>query len=253
MSHRKPFTLIELLVVIAIIAILAAMLLPALAKARSKARSISCVSSLKQAALATEIYANDHNAWVCNLPKGSYTVDGKTLWYWPGIMIGLKYMQIGGLYCPAGGVKQTADAPSRTYGIYVLRKDGTLDGRKALCMPVKASAYTYPTGCDGTGQFYATYLNKGAISNPSSVYYHTDSEDSSRLPMCFTDTAVSYFYSARHDDRINMDFLDGHAASLTTNEWYGTMKDDPTDYHLNTGISNYILRAVLTDGTVLWL
>ncbi|BDI33299.1 hypothetical protein CCAX7_53500 [Capsulimonas corticalis] len=111
MNKRNGFTLIELLVVIAIIAILAAILFPVFAKAREKARQISCASNMKQLALGLLQYNQDNDE---SMPTTNTTWGGG----WAGEIY--PYVKSKGVYgCPDDSTDPGANFTKGSYGLNV--------------------------------------------------------------------------------------------------------------------------------------
>jgi prepilin-type N-terminal cleavage/methylation domain-containing protein/prepilin-type processing-associated H-X9-DG protein len=89
---KNGFTLVELLVVIGIIAVLVAMLLPALTAAQRQAKTVQCLSNLRQIGQGFAMYAAQQNGWLCPAWISNGTSDAQGFESYATLLMGLKYV-----------------------------------------------------------------------------------------------------------------------------------------------------------------
>jgi prepilin-type N-terminal cleavage/methylation domain-containing protein/prepilin-type processing-associated H-X9-DG protein len=202
MEHRRGFTLIELLVVIAIIAILAAILFPVFAQAREKARQASCLSNTKQVGTATLMYVQDYDE---QMPLSAYLDRGQR--------VGYHVVDLIFPYAKNANVFQCPSSP-RALDFNVLLALAQLllnvSGYR-LADNVKFISYAPNLGVFSLANFGfpdTHYVSMASVSfaaeNP--IFYDG-----------YLSTSLSLPIEGRHNEVLNVVYLDGHAKSFKPN------------------------------------
>ena len=229
--EKKYFTLIELLIVIAIIAILAAMLLPALGRARDKAREISCLGKMKQNMQLTSMYLNDYN----NEMLLYSSLDKGQTWF-----VTLYY---GGLYYPKPvpenirKVEMMACCPSQEIKLSDTYPTGFSQGSTRGVYGALIASQDYFNGIefrDKSGNLLPDHSGwtvltvKSLRSSASKFFFFGDTWNtgvSTSHAMMYTNQTKSIGFSVKqHHGRGTAAFLAGNAGAATPEQYLDSIK-----------------------------